>query len=365
MKNIKRLIKIGIFFLNEFCFHLKNKELLAVKWSKFNFINANPLKVIKIDYALKEGFKWVGAVAYQNQMYCIPNSCNEVLKLNCNTDSFQMIPFSISSQLKEYLWSGGCIYQDKIYGFPRSSNQLFCLNPQNDQVSFLNLDLNYHKEHHYSGVCTDDGIIYEPPRNYNKILVIDLKNRKTKEISISPKFLKYNYHTGILHPNGLIYFMPDKNEKVLALDPKTEKFQFIGKRVKNCLVYGPAIGKDGNIYGFSAYGKGILKIDVKHHLVEIINENQYYGCYGNQTGCNGNIYGVIGNGTSIYEFDVLNGKDSILYTDNSKLKAKCAGSIISQQGDIYTVPAYGTTVYKIIFQKKETVSTDSIFNNNY
>ena len=363
MNRIKKYILNIIYSMNE----MLHRKIIISKENIFAKINYKEqeiknVKSISIEKNIQD-FKWVGAVNYNNIMYCINNRTDDVLKLDLENDKISYIKTNLGIS-KDFRWTGGCYHNGKIYGFPRTSNELLCIDPTTDKVSIIPLNLCYKTEHHYGGVYTNEGYIYQPPRNTNHILVINLNDFSTHKINIAPQFLKYAYLSGIQHLNGLIYFFPEKNERILVLNPKNEKFYFIGKRLK-CLVFDAAIGKDENIYGFSGYEDGILKIEPKKNKAEMIcTEIGIPGCYGSKLGINGEIYGIPGNGDYIWEFNVEKQKAKKIFKVTESGKAKCAGGVISKQGNIYTVPAYGNTIYKLEFSDTEEL-TDELLNSIY
>lgn len=371
MKLIKKVIKKILYFLNE----IKFRRKIYIENNNLNIISAVIDKNIKIDKILpielnkyNNEYKWVGAVNYCNNMYCITNSIDEVLKINLENNEMKYLKINVKND-KSFKWTGGCIYKNKIYGFPRTSNKLLCIDPSNDEVSTININLNYKEEHHYGGVCTQEGVIYQPPRGNNTILVINLNNFSTHEIKLAPKFLKYRYLSGIEHKNGLIYFFPERNEKVLVLNPKNEKTYLIGNKI-DCMVFDAAIGEDDNIYGFSGYEKGVLKIDTKNQNAEMIcKEIGIPGCYGSKLAINGKIYGLPGNGKFFWEFDINKQKAEKIFEVEEDIKAKCAGGIIAKDGSIYTVPALGNKLYKIKFDNDNELTNEQLnsiyFSDNY
>ena len=371
MKLIKKIIKNILYFLNE----IKFRRIIDVSKNESNNLdeiideNVKLDKIITIDLPkVDNSYKWVGAVNYNQNMYCITNSINEVLKINLENDKINYLNANIPND-KNFKWTGGCKYKNRIYGFPRTSNELLCIDPNTDKVSTIDIKLNYKEEHHYAGVCTQDGIIYQPPRGNNTILVINLNDFSTREIKIAPKFLKYRYLTGIQHTNGLIYFFPERNEKVLVLNPKNERIYMIGKKL-NCMVFDAAIGSDNNIYGFSGYENGILKIDTKKQDAEMIcKEIGIPGCYGSKLAVNGKIYGIPGNGKYFWEFDVKKQEAKKIFEVEEDVKAKSAGGIVSKDGSIYTVPAFGNRIYKIKFDNNNKLTDEQLdsvyFRDNY
>ena len=371
MKLIKKAIKKILYFFNE----IKFRGKIYIKNDNLNNINTVIDENIKIDVIIPielteyyNKYKWVGAVNYNNNMYCITNSIDKILKINLGNNEINYLKIDAKNDTS-FKWTGGCIYKNKIYGFPRSSNKLLCIDPNNDSASTIDINLNYKGEHHYGGVCTQEGIIYQPPRDNNTILVINLNDFSTHEIKIAPKFLKYRYLSGIQHTNGLIYFFPERNEKVLVLNPKNEKTYLIGNKI-NCMVFDAAIGDDDNIYGFSGYEKGILKIDTKKQKADMICKDiGIPGCYGSKLAINGKIYGIPGNGKYFWEFDVKKQKAEKIFEVEEDIKAKCAGGIVAKDGNIYTVPALGNKLYKIKFDNNNKLTEKQLnsiyFSDNY
>lgn len=310
-------------------------------------------------------FKWVGAVEYNNKIYFIPNGVNDFLVYDLKKEEYSYIPFNYKK--RNYRWTGGFEYLGKIYTLPRAENILLSLDVSNHKIEKINLGLKYKKEHHYGGVQTENGIIYQPPRYCNHILKIDIKNKAAKKIYISPKWLniKYTYNSGILHPNGNIYFFPQKGRRVMILNVKTEEISFIGKKIST-MVFDATIGKDGNIYGFSKLEKGILKIDVKNKTSEMIHtEIGVPGCYGTKLGINGKIYGIPGDGNIVYEYDIEKDEVKEIYQTKDKIKAKCAGGVVTKDGTIYTVPALGNTIYKYCFKNVKEEISEELLNSCY
>lgn len=327
-------------------------------------VTINDIESIEIDCDNKK-YKWVGAVYYNDKFYCIPNGTNKFLVYDIKKNDYNYIP--IDEEENPFMWTGGCEYLGKIYAFPRTSNKLLSLDTKNNQVELINLKLKYHKEHHYGGVATENGIIYQPPRNSSHILKIDLNKKEAKKIYILPKLLgiKYNYTTGIIHTNNNIYFFPEQNGHIMVLNIDTEEITFMKEKLSS-MVFDAAISENGNIYGFSAYEKGILKIDVKNGTSKMIHQEiGIPGCYGTKLGINGKIYGIPGNGNKIYEYDPKTEKVTIIKTLEEKKDAKCAGGIITKDGTIYTVPALGNKIYKYNFKNVKKEINDKLLNSNY
>jgi len=321
-------------------------------------------KIEKTQCCINNDFKWVGGVHYKDYLYGITNGCNSVLKFNIKTTKIDYIG---DLGIAPFKWSGGCVYNDKIYGFMRSSNNLLCIDPNSNKVEQIELGLSYSGEHHYGGILAENGCIYQPPRDTDHILVTNLNNKQTHKIMLCIKKLKmkFRYCGCVLHNNGLIYFFPEKNHKVIVLNPLTEKLSFIGNRI-NGMVYDGAIASDGNIYGFSAYEKGILKIDVKKNHTEMIcTDMGVPGCYGSKLGINGKIYGVPGDGNILWEFDVSTQQVTQIAKLDEFCEAKCAGGIVTEDGSIFCIPAVGNYIYNITFKDVKTLINNKLMNSQY
>lgn len=339
MFKVKKYVKRFIYVIFEASLRKERKTNTNDEKSFKQEINKDIVfnNIERINIQDKRKFKCVGAVNYNEYVYFVPNSVNSIMKLNTNDNEYKIINFSDDDK-KEFKWTGGCLFENKIYYFPRSSNKIIEVDPISDEVKFIELDIKYNKEHHYGGVLTEKGIIYQPPRNNNTILCIDLNTKRSKEIKISPKFLKYNYISGKLHPNGLIYFLPEKNERVLVFNPQNERFWFIGKRL-DAMTFDVALAINGNLYGFSGYCNGILKIDISKNKAEMIcKEIGNPGAYGSKVALNGKIYNIPGNGNIIYEFDPLLEKCIEIDTIDTNNKLKYAGGTLDIHGNIVCAP---------------------------
>jgi len=356
--------KIELKYINkdekEFCLGTNLIELI----NKNINTDIDKVKEIEIDES-NEIYKWVGAVRYNNKMYCIPNGINKFLVYDIKSGEYHFIP--INQENKPFMWTGGCEFNEKIYAFPRTANTLLSLDLKTNEVEKINLGLKYRREHHYGGVQIKDGIIFQPPRDSNHILKIDIKNKIAKKIYILPKLLnmKYRYTSGILHPNNNIYFFPERDGRIMVLNIETEKISFIGDKIST-MVFDAAIAEDGNIYGFSEHEEGILKIDVKNKTSQMIHkEIGVAGCYGSKLGINGKIYGIPGNGNKIYEYDIKNDIVKSVYEIEESTQAKCAGGIITSDGTIYTVPALGNKIYEYQFKEQKEEINEELLNSVY
>lgn len=369
----KLIINLKIFFLEISC--LKNKErilnLKSIQSKKVDFLDFDFKQTrfinLKLDKNYRKSLKWVGAVNYNDFIYFIPNSFNKILKFNTYDFNYEFIDIKDYNG-ENFEWTGGCLYKEKIYGFPRRSNKLLCINPKNDNVNLIDLNIDYDREHHYGGVLTTDGIIYQPPRKNNTILMINLNNNTSSEIKICSNKIKLSYISGKLHPNGLIYFLPEISEKVLVFNPKTKKFWFIGKRL-NSMVFDVAIAPNGNMYGFSGYCKGILKIDPFKNKTEMICKD--IGCpgsFGSKLTFNGKIYSIPGNGNHIYEFDPQTETIKIIYSFDKSDNTKYASGSLTDNGNIICSPEMSCEILILEFgnlQQKKFDINNYPFIDNY
>lgn len=317
-----------------------------------SYIEKNNELLIKIETFSVENqvqYKWVGGqINEKNDLFGVVNGATNVLKfsnLNQSIEYFGELP------QQNFKWTGGCIYNKYFYGFPRSSNELLKVDVEKEATQRLTLELNYSCEHHYGGVLTRKGIVYQPPRDTDHILAIDLTTLKCHRIPLAPQWMriKFRYCGSVLHPNGFIYFLPERGEKVIKFDPDTEVVAYIGGAL-DCMVFDAAIALDGNIYGFSAYSRGVLKIDVMSNTTEMIHQEIIPGCYGTKLGPNGKLYGIPGDGDDFLEFDLQKDLVNSIGKVAEFGNAKCAGGAVDHLGNIYCIPAFGNILYKICFK---------------
>jgi len=337
------------------------------KLNSFFEINKHESPILKnIEITKVSKLSWVGAQFYNNKIYFIPNSENQILLydiLSKNYEKYGNLSFD------NFKWTGGCQYNGNLYCFARSSNHLLEINMNSFAIKLINLNCNYSKEHHYGGVLANKGIIYQPPRNTDHILKIDLNNFRTEKIYLSPQFLKlrFRYCGSIMHPNGMIYFLPE-NGRVMCFNPTNNHISYIGKKI-NAMCFDAKVFADGNIYGFSAYSNGILKIDVINGKVEMIHEEVSAKAYGTKLGINGKLYSIPGDGNHFYEFDPIKDEVSVIgETLETNLNAKCECGCIDKNGNIYSVPAQGKYIYTLDFNNKAQISSElynTIFTDNY
>ena len=330
------------------------KELVNNKnWDTENIIEYNTFlkNNANIEYHVSYGdvlcsdkkHKWVGIQEMDSVILAIPNDEDRLLDISrCEF-------IETETNCKLFKWTGGCSFGGAIYAFPRSENCLLKYTPSSQEYNLVSIGTNYSHEHHYGGVCTSDGMIYLPPRNTDYILKFDINSGMVKKIHLCSKWLhgSFRYCGSVRHPNGYIYFLPERNDKVLKLDPKTDSFNFIGDIVSP-MTFDAKTGPNGNIYGFSAYEKGILQIDVWKNNVSIIHQDIYFGAYGTKMGLDGWMYSVPGDGTKIWRFNPEKDICEEFYDIKDTAKAKYAGGATLSNGTIVFCPATAKKVISLI-----------------
>lgn len=305
----------------------------------------------------KEKHKWVGAQINNGTVFAIPN--DETLVLCYGKNGCYYIE-GIKKGL--FKWTGGCVWNNSIYCFPRTSNSF--LKISEEDVREIPLSTEYNGEHHYSGVCTKAGIVYQPPRNTNHILKTDLRTGLSNRIYIVDKKYKVNfrYCGSIIHPNGFIYFFPESG-RVVKFNPATDKWCFIGKSLST-MCFDAKVGMDGNIYGYSAYCKGIMKIDVSSDVVEMIHQEITPGAYGTKYGIDGCLYSVPGDGSIIWKYNVISDKVEEIFDLGDTSRAKYAGGITLPDGRIVCVPAEANKLLVLVPDVNQIVP-DKLFKNYF
>lgn len=314
----------------------------------------------------KDG-KYVGALLLHPDLACcIPNSSRQIICFDPVSMKYKHWGLLSEGNFK---WTGGGKYKNIIYAFPRTSNCVLCIDCERETTEEMPLPVVYEGEHHYGGVITDKGYIYQPPRNADHILKININTWEVSKIYLVPRLfhLKLRYCGSICHPNGFIYFLPEREERVIKFDPDTDQFEYIGRPIKECMVFSAVVMPDGNIYGFSLY-KGILKIDVENEDVTMIFYHINFGCYGTKLGINGHAYGIPGSGTEFWEYDAATNDVRSCGTNGDKKKAKCAGGFTDTMGNIHMAPAFGDKIYSLIFNNKKEIPEiiyKMFFTDNY
>lgn len=287
--------------------------------------------------------KWVGAQKTDHCIYGIPNDTNVILK---HTKLGNFYIGDLGNSL--FKWTGGCIWNGFLYAFPRTSDYLLKMSLDTEHIELIPVADGYGQEHHYGGICTPNGLVYQPPRDSNHILVWDLKTEKTRRIDLVPKSSSktFRYCGSILHPNGNLYFLPEIGERIIRLETKSGEWGFIGETM-NAMVFDAKIAVDGNIYGFSAYCYGILKLNVETEHAEMIHTKIWPGAYGTKLGINGHLYSIPGDGRNVWDYDPLTDCLKSIYQFSDDSIAKYAGGVSLPNGDICAMPARENQLLKL------------------
>ena len=304
-------------------------------------------------------YKWVGAQYFNHCLYGIPNGMDAILKHTAETNIF------LDKMGRDaFKWTGGCMWNNCLYGFSRTQNCIFKMSLETEKVEYIFLENRYLQEHHYGGVCTKEGIVYQPPRDCNHILVWNLKTGKTRKIylNLRTEQQKFRFCGSVIHPDGYIFFLPEMGERVIRLNIKTEEWSFIGGKI-NAMVFDARVAIDNNIYGYSAYCDGILKIDIKTGHTEMIHKEINPGAYGTKLGVNGHLYSIPGNGNYVWDFDPISDSLRNIFEVSDYCEAKYAGGVTTPQGDILAVPAKENRLMKLkVDTANITIPKDIYFN---
>ncbi len=311
--------------------------------------------------AMNTVHKFVGIQQNEEKLYFIPNDMDSILVYD--KDNHKEYRYGTLSKDK-FKWTGGAVWNNAVYTFPRSSNYMLCISLKDDKISEISCPMRYEGEHHYGGVCTSDGRVFQPPRNTDHFLVWELGSKICRKLQLAPPKLNIilRYCGGIIHPNGFAYFFPERRGRVIKLNLKTEEWCFIGK-VVTTMVFDAKVAADGNIYGYSAYCKGIMKITVEKNKVEMIHEEITAGAYGTKAGVNGKLYSIPGDGEEVWEYDPLTNELNCIYKMEDKTKAKYAGGITSRNGDIWGAAAQKNKVFHLVPNKKEIEIPEELYLN--
>lgn len=303
--------------------------------------------------------KWVGAQYAEKRLYGIPNDMSAVLKYSDGEYSFVG---DFGTEL--FKWTGGCIWKGFLYGFPRTSNYLLKINMLEETIEYVPSGYQYLGEHHYGGVCTKDGVIYQPPRDTDHILAWDLHIEKARKINLMPRGTGRRYCGSILLPDGIAYFLPERDDRIIRLDTQTEKWEYIGDKI-TAMVFDAKLAMDGNIYGYSGYCNGLLKLSPDTGEAQMIHRETAPGAYGTKLGINGHLYSIPGNGNSIWEYNPVNDTLKSIYTFPTSSIEKFAGGATAKNGEIYAVPVRENSVLRLKANMDEIEIPDDIYRGYF
>ena len=337
------------------------KEQLEQEWRNYRDItnryvdcSYNRLEKVKIDRR-KAG--WGGCCYSKGSLIGIPNSARMGLRIDPKGQTAKIFG---RTRIGTFKWTGGCAYQGSCYGFPRKENSLLVIDPDREKTQEIKLGTHYRGEHHYGGAVTPEGMLYQSPRNTDHILRIDLNTYETKQISMPGIGGGCRYSSCVLHPNGMIYLIPEFGYCTAVLNPDTEEVMYIGEPSEH-LVFGAVVGYDGNIYGFSKQGDGILRIDTEWNRVDYVcREIGNPDCYGSVVGINGRIYGIPGGGDTIWEYDIAKESVISLYRLQENGYAKCAGAGVGCDGTIVMIPCFGEYLYFLRCSRNPGIKEEAV-----
>lgn len=287
--------------------------------------------------------KFVGAQNSQETVIGIPNDATNFIFVD---DNEIILRENLCDGL--FKWTGGCLVNDNLFCFPRTSNELIKYNINDCLINYIPSNSDYSKEHHYGGAYSPRNRIYQPPRSTDHILAWNLDNMSSYQIPIDNN--NHRYCCSVLC-GDYIYFLPERNDKVIKFNINDESIQFIGDNIYAC-VYDAKVYFDGNIYGFSAYESGIIKIDTKTDQVNMIHTDIRPGSFGTKLGVNGHFYSIPGDSQYVWDFNPRDDSLSILYDIKDCCKAKYAGGVTKRNGQIVGVPAEANSVFNIIPSEK-------------
>jgi len=267
-------------------------------------------------------------------------------------------------------WTGGALASNGlIYGFPRGANNFLEIDTNKRSVEYLPLVRDYQKEHHYGGSITQNQCIYLAPKKESNILKLDIKNHSCKEIPIFSVFKrKFLFYGGITDLEENVYFFPAGRLTRVCMIGTNEKLRFIGKTMGYAVFNSGTLAPNGDIYGFSSYGEGILHIDTQNKQTEILQKDFNGGYFGAKLAFNGKIYGIPGNANVVVEFDPeINKVTKVIPLPDVEVgaKAKCAGGAIDREGNIWCVPAMGHYIYKICFDGIRCLPSKELYESKY
>lgn len=280
---------------------------------------------------MEGAYKYVGGIEHGYSIYCTPNDSRYLYRRGeapSYTDTFSE---------GKYKWTGECVYNEEVYFFPRTESDMLYVNKAY-RIGRIK-GASYNREHHYGGVLIGSEVV-QPPRSTTHLLVWNLESRDYRRIEVCPRFLETccRYQCSIRHPNGNAYFLPESG-RVIKLNIATKEWTFIGKHT-DVMVFDAKVGMDGNIYGFSIKGGGILKIDVTNESVNAIYPDCYFGAYGTKMGINGVLYSTPGTGRFVWAYDLRSETLKKVFDLEDNSYAKYAGGCTRRNGDIIGIPSF-------------------------
>ena len=310
-----------------------------------------------------------GAVADSSGcVTAIPNKYCHVLEIDPQTDKMQQwgdVPLCEGKG-----WTGGALAPDGcVYGFPRGANAVLKLDTRVHTLQTLPLNRVYTVEHHYGGALTSDGVAWMPPKYGNTVLAFDTRTGASWDVPLrgagKARALFYGASADL---NDHVYFFPAGRFSRAAMTDRNGRASFIGRPLLKAFFNSGTLAPDGDIYGFSSYGKGLLHIDTAAGRPHVLQRHFHGGFFGAKLAFNGKIYGVPGDSDEIAVFDPDLKKvvQCIpLPAVEPGAKAKCGGGCIDRFGNIWCVPAMGHYIYKIVFEGIQVQPSEELYQSRF
>jgi hypothetical protein len=213
---------------------------------KFNPVDKS-MEMIGPDFG--ENDSWCGGVLAKNgRIYCPPNSCHNMLRIDTIAGTVETIDLDLQLQLpRNGRWRSGAIGRDEcIYYLPSSphTKDILRLDPDTDNLSVIRVPLSC-RSGYSATVLGKDGCIYGIPKSFEDCV-----------IRFDP-----------MEPENISYF-----DKYIRTDSDNDNFGFE-------FVTGGVLGCDGNIYALEFGGK-VLKIDTSARTVSGIDQENHEPCCG-------------------------------------------------------------------------------------
>lgn len=338
--------------------------------------HVSEIKAIPFDYEVQNPhsnndyyYFFCGAVVDQRgHIIGIPNRYHHVLDIDPANDIVRQWGDVAVSEHKG--WTGGCLTSDgHVVAFPRGAQCFLQMDTEAETVTPIEIGKKYDYEHHYGGAISYGGVIYLPPKAKHCVLSYNTGTGHIAEIMLPKGFIRNTLFYGASKDlDGVIYFFPaGRFVRAVAISEDGCPYYF-GKVLHNAFFNSGTLAADGNIYGFSSYGNGIIKIETKKKKTKIIEKKFQGGCFGAKLGFNGKIYGIPGDIDCVVEYSLSERRISSRFAlppVQRGQKAKCAGGAVDRNGNIWCIPAMGKYIYKICFEEIKAVPSDRLYRSLY
>lgn len=177
---------------------------------------------------------------------------------------------------------------------------------------------------------------------------------------------RWMYHGASLNADqSAIYCIPSNAQRVLKIDLITDACDFIGPSYNGQnKFYGGILGMDGCVYGIPYTGSGVMRIDTRTDLVDLLEIPSggaytgkwrwHGGVYCPQNGC---IYAFPSHADCVLKIDTTDTKKSgelsliaierAPYDDDPVCRYKWLGGCLGVDNCIYGMPSDANTILKI------------------